>query len=160
MSEGGWTGEMRVSCLSVSECRVSECRACRRCRGCRTCLTAGPVSLSPDCRGVGRCRALSGHCRATVGLIDLTLMSSVGACCRGLSGAVGGSLTVTMCVHCRAVSGCVGPVGPVGPVGVSGCRVLSGTVGCQAKHMSVSSTEHHSSTVSHRRCLPGPTAQH
>ena len=26
-----------------------------------------PLALSPDCRGVGRCRALSGHCRATVG---------------------------------------------------------------------------------------------
>ena len=121
------------------------------------------ILLSPDCRGVGvsgpvgRCRAtvgpLSGHCRLDRPDTDVE--------CRGLlSGAVGGSLTVTMCVHCRAVSGCVGPVGPVGPVGVSGCRVLSGTVGCQAKHMSVSSTEHHSSTVSHRRCLPGPTAQH
>ena len=114
--------------------------------------------LSPDCRGVGRCRALSGHCRATVGPLS-------GHCrldrpdtdveCRGLlSGAVGGSLTVTMCVHCRAVSGLSDLSG------LSGCRVLSGTVGCQAKHMSVSSTEHHSSTVSHRRCLPGPTAQH
>ena len=51
------------------------------------CSPPGSRGLSHDCRGVGPCRALSGHCRATVGLIDLTLMSSVGACCRGLSGA-------------------------------------------------------------------------
>ena len=45
-----------------------------------TCSSWICFRLSPDCRGVG-------PCRATVGLIDLTLMSSVGACCRGLSGA-------------------------------------------------------------------------
>ena len=35
-------------------------------RGCPPC-EQGRQALSPDCRGVGPCRALSGHCRATVG---------------------------------------------------------------------------------------------
>ena len=54
---------------------------------------------------------MSWHCRGTVGLTVLTLMSSVGSCCRGLSGAVWGSLTVTTRVHCRAVSGVSGVSG-------------------------------------------------
>ena len=56
-------------------------------RGCPPC-EQGRQALSPDCRGVG-------PCRATVGLIDRTLMSSVGECRGLLSWAVGGSLTVT-----------------------------------------------------------------
>ena len=37
-------------------------------------LRPGALELSPDCRGVGPCRALSGHCRATVGpLSDMSL---------------------------------------------------------------------------------------
>ena len=62
-------------------------------------------------------------------MIDLTLMSSVGLCRGLLSGAVGGSLTVTMCVHCRAVSGCVGLCRACRGVGYCVgvlCRVLLG----------------------------------
>ena len=112
--------------------------------------------LSVQCTACCSRSELSPDCRGTVGLTVLTLMSSVGSCCRGLSGAVGGCRGLLDSDHVCALSGCVGPVGPVGPVGVH--VGVSGTVGCQAKHMSVSSTEHHSSAVSHRRCLPGPTA--
>ena len=88
-------------------------------RGCPPC-EQGRQALSPDCRGVG-------PCRATVGLIGLTLMSSVGACCRGLLDSdhvCALSSCVGLCRACRTCRACRG-------VGVSGtvryCRVSGQT---------------------------------
>ena len=79
-------------------------------------------NLSPGCRSVGLCRALSGLCRGSVGTLSgLCRLTTVGP----LSASVGlcrPILTVTTRVPCRPLSVCRDSVG------LSVCRPLSVSV--------------------------------
>ena len=89
--------------------------------------------MSPGCRDCRNCRAVSDHCRGTVG--SLSGCRAVGAVWAvewtvgwsvGTVGSCRDFLTVTMWVSCRVLSG---PVGSCRAVGLSDCRNCRISVG-------------------------------
>ena len=85
--------------------------------------------LSPGCRSVGLCRALSELCRGSVGALSglcrLTIVGPLSDLCRPLSASVGSILTGDMCDTCRPLSVCRDSVGLSVCRSVGLCRSLS-----------------------------------
>ena len=86
--------------------------------------------MSPGCRSVGLCRALSELCRGSVGALSglcrLTIVGPLSDLCRPLSASVGSILTGDMRDTCRPLSVCRDSVGLSVCRSVGLCRSLSG----------------------------------